>query len=46
MVPIDLKHMELPKLILDRPGFAFLKQGALTFKASTGRPEDDGGEKW
>jgi len=46
LTPIDLKHIQLPKIILDRPGFAFLKQGALTFKAASSGHEEASGEKW
>lgn len=33
MSAIDLSLIQLPKAVLDRPGFAFLKDGALTFQS-------------
>lgn len=43
LTPLDFSKVQLPKLVIDRPGFAFLKQGALTFRAAGGQPEE---EKW
>jgi len=45
LTPLDFTHIQLPRLLLDRPGFAFLKEGAITFQGSLAKSAAEE-EKW